>query len=185
MRYLAGFLLTLGLLILLIVLIFNHGGGNKVPVTQKPLVSYANTDTITRLTIDGAIVAPENHRQVQIEVGRNATTFEILQGYDGNVINKQIYPMTLSAYTNFLFALQHSGYTLGTTESKLKDERGYCPDGRRYIYEIEDAAGKKIEHFWSTSCGGLATFKGKSSLVLDLFHAQVPNYDQLTFGLNL
>lgn len=182
-RYFIGFLVTVGLIILLIVLLFHHGG-SKVPVTKTPLTSYANTDTVVRETIDGPINAPQNHRQLQITVGRDNTTFEEIGGYDGNVIKTQTYGMTQNAYANFLFALNRAGYTQGNTDSALKDERGYCPEGRRYIFEVIQG-GNDLERYWVTTCSGTPkTFNGKSSLIIDLFRAQVPDYTNLTSDLN-
>jgi len=183
-RYFIGFLLTVGLIILLIVLLFHHGGNGKVPVTQAPLTSYSNSDTVVRETIDGPINAPATHRQLQITVGRNNTTFEELSGYDGNVVKSQSYDMTENAYSNFLYAIERAGYTQGNTDRALKNERGYCPEGRRYIFEvIQD--GKDLERYWVTNCNGTPkTFNGKASLVIDLFRAQVPDYTSLTSDLN-
>lgn len=183
-RYFIGFLLTVGLIILLIVLLFHHGGNGKVPVTKTPLISYANTDTIVRETIDGPINAPQDHRQLQITVGRDTTTFEELSGYDGNVVKSQSYPMSQNAYSNFLYAIDRAGYTLGNTTSTFKNERGYCPEGRRYIFEvIQD--GKNLERYWVTNCSGTPkTFNGKASVIIDLFRAQVPDYNNLTDDLN-
>lgn len=180
MRYIIGLFITIGLIILLIVLLFHHGGG-KVPVTKVPLINYSNTDTVVRETIDETINAPQNHRAIQITVGRDSTTFELLQGYDNDPLNTQTYPMTENAYSVFLHALQHAGYTLGNDTSTFKDERGYCPLGKRYIFEVIQN-GDDIQRYWATDCGGNApaTFKGKTDTILQLFRNQVPDYDKLT-----
>ena len=182
MRYIIGFLITVGLIILLIVLLFRPGGGGKVPVTKTPLINYSTTDTVVRETIDQTINAPQNHRTIQITVGRDTTTFELIQGYDGSPLTTTTYPMTESAYSVFLHALQHQGYTLGNDDSALKDERGYCPLGTRYIFEVVNGSGSDIERYWTTSCGGNApsTFKGNTSNIRRLFELQVPDYSQLT-----
>ena len=186
MRYFIGFLITIGLIILLIVLLFHHGGSGKVPATKAPLISYANTDTIVRETMDQVINAPDNHRTIQITVGRDNTTFELIQGYDGNPLTTKTYPMTESAYNVFLHALQHAGYTLGNDDNAAKDERGYCPLGTRYIFEVIDGSGADIERFWTTSCGSgvPSTFKGKTPTILQLFKLQVPDYDHLTANVS-
>lgn len=186
MRYFIGFLISIGLIVLIIVLLFHHGGSGKVPATKAPLISYSNSDTTVREIIDQTINAPQNHRTIQITVGRDTTTFELIQGYDGNPLNTKTYPMTASAYAVFLHALQHEGYTLGNDDSTLKDERGFCPLGTRYIFEVVDGSGSDIERFWTTSCGSgsPSTFKGKTATVLQLFQQQVPDYDTLTANLS-
>ncbi|HET7320434.1 MAG TPA: hypothetical protein VFI84_02500, partial [Candidatus Saccharimonadales bacterium] len=151
----------------------------KVPQAKVPLISYATTDTVVRETIDETINAPENHRTIQITVGKDNTTLNVIKGYDGDSQKNLTYPMSESAYGVFLKALQHAGFTEGNDQSTLKDERGYCPLGKRYIFEVVQG-GDSIERYWSTSCAGSApsTFKGKTSLVLSLFQNQVPDYDK-------
>lgn len=179
MRYFIGFLVTIGLIVLLIVLLFHGGNSGKVPQTKVPLISYATTDTVVRETIDETINAPEKHRTIQITVGKDNTTLNIIKGYDGDSQKNLSYPMSESAYGVFLKSLQHAGFTEGNDQSTLKDERGYCPLGKRYIFEVVQG-GDSIERYWSTSCAGNApsTFKGKTSLILSLFQNQVPDYDK-------
>ncbi|HSX36880.1 MAG TPA: hypothetical protein VLG13_02050 [Patescibacteria group bacterium] len=184
MRYFVGFLISIGLIILLIVLLFHHGP-SKVPVTKQPLISYANTDTEVRLTIDGPVNAPQNHNSIRITIGQNDTTYQQIQGYDGNSVNTQTFAMTESAYDVFLHALQHAGYTLGNDDKNLKDERGYCPLGNRYIFEIIQN-GSDLERYWTTNCSSTpSTFKGRASIILSLFKAQVPGYDELVSDVQL
>ena len=185
MRYFIGFLVTIGLIVLLIVLLITHHSG-PTPATKAPLISFSNSDTVVKTTIDGPINDPADHRQVQITVGRNNTTFQLLQGYDGNPLNTQTYPMTENAYDSFLHALQHAGYQLGN-DTSTKTESGYCPEGSRYVFEIIQN-GKDLERYWYTSCGGgriPSTFKGNTNLILQLFQAQVPGYNQLVENTNL
>lgn len=178
MRYFIGFLVTIGLIVLLIMLLFGHGNNGKVQETKAPLSSYAATDTVVRATVDEVINAPDIHRTTQITVGRDSTTFTILKGYDGEILDNQIYPMTETAYAVFLKALQHSGYTLGNDDKSLKDESGYCPLGKRYIFEVIQG-GDDIERYWTTNCRSTpSTFKGQTALILHLFRNQVPDYDK-------
>lgn len=180
MRYFLAFLIGLTLLFTLVLLLF-HGGGSK-PAGGRSLDSYANTDAVARLTIDGPIVANQEHAAVRVTVGRDDVTFEQLQGYQGNVVNQQTYANNSDAYVNFLFALEHAGFTRGDKTSSLKDERGYCPLGDRYILEFTQE-DKQLERYWATTCGGAKTFQGSLGLTLALFKAQVPSYDNLTSGI--
>jgi hypothetical protein len=179
MRYFFAFLATLVLIFLLIFLLFRGGGNPKIPLTIKTLHSYASTDAEAQLTIDGPINADLNHQQVRIRVNRDDVTFEQLQGYDGNVINTQSYANTENAYTNFLFALARSGFTNGNNDPNSSDERGFCPQADRYVFQLRQD-GKDIERYWATSCGNPKTYLGSLNLTLSLFQAQVPNYTELT-----
>lgn len=177
MRYYIGLLISLGLIILIIFLLFFSPSKN-VPTTSKPLVDYANTGSQVRLTIDGPINADQDHQEVQITVNQNIVTYAQLQGYDGSVANEQQFVNSESAYTVFLHALALAGFTEGNTSSALSDERGYCALGDRYIFELIEG-GQDLERFWATDCGGTKTYEGNLALTLSLFEAQVPNYQTL------
>jgi len=168
----------------LIYLIFHGGSKPKVPVTHKTLDSYAVTDAQATLTIDGPINADQNHQGVKITVARDNVTFEQLQGYQGSVTNMQTFPNNVDAYTSFLLALAHAGFTQGNSSASLKDERGYCPLADRYIFEFQQD-GQELERYWTTSCGSPKTYLGNTELTLTLFQAQVPGYDNLTQNISL
>jgi hypothetical protein len=186
LRYFIGFGLTIFLLIFAIILIVHHGGGKgKVPETQKVLTSYADdSGAAVKETLVGPINAQSQHDEVQITVTNSSTTFELDKGYDGNAVKTKVYPMDQTSFAEFLYALDRAGFTVGnTTDDKLKDDRGYCSTGTRYIFEALEN-GNDTERFWTSSCGSPKTFKGNTSLVLSLFQAQVPDYDSLTENTN-
>ncbi len=184
MRYFIGFLITIGLIILLIVLLFGGGNSSKTPTTHKSLPDYASTDAITRLTIDGPINAAQNHNQIQISVGRDAVVYKALKGYNGDVVDQHTFINTENAYDNFLHALAVAGFTEGNNDPALQNEQGYCPTGDRYIFQLTQN-GTDIERYWSTNCGGVHTYGGSTNLTLQLFEAQVPNFDDLTQNIVL
>jgi hypothetical protein len=78
-----------------------------------------------------------------------------------------------------MLSLSHAGFTKGNADKALSDERGYCPLGSRYIFELIDENGKTIERYWATSCGKPKTYQGNVSLTRSLFQAQVPDYSRL------
>lgn len=182
MRYFIGFLLTIGLIILLIVLLVGGGGSSNNPQvgnTAKPLVSYAGTDAQVKLTIDGPINADQTHQQVRITVNKDQATFEQVGGYNGNVVNTKTYTNNQNSYANFLRALGLAGYTKGDTTKTLSDERGYCPSGDRYVFELQQG-GNELQRFWATGCGGTKTYLGSLGQTLNLFEAQIPDFNNLT-----
>ena len=184
MRYFIAFLVTFGLILLLLVLLFHGGSGKPKTPTGRTLVSFADTDTIVRMTIDGPINADQNHQAIQVMVSSGSVTYTQIQGYQGNVVNQQTYPNNQNAYTNFLYALAHAGFTDGNKSAALKDERGYCPLGDRYIFEVNQD-GQELERYWATSCGSPKSYLGSVVLTMDLFQAQVPNYASLSQGVIL
>ncbi len=186
MRYFLGFFATILLILLVIILLF-HGGGNKPKApTGKTLASYATTDAELRLTTDGPVNAEEVHPQIIISVNRRNVIYEQVGGYNGNIIKRQQFNNTENAYAAFLLSLAHAGFakTVSNPDPASRDERGYCPLGDRYVFElIQD--GKDIMRYWATSCGKPKTYLGSVDTTLTLFHAQVPKYDDLTQDIPL
>jgi hypothetical protein len=183
MRYLIGFFITIGLIILLIIMLVSGGGKPKVPATNKTLTSYANSDAAASLVIDGPVNANSEHQAVRITVDRDNVTYEILRGYDGNVAEIKRFSNTENSYDVFLHALAHAGFTRGNTDPKLTDEKGYCPLGTRFVFEFNQGSDN-IERFWTTDCGP-KTYQGNANLTIQLFKNQVPGYDNLSNNLNL
>lgn len=163
------------------------GGGDDpapAPGATKRMVDYANTSTIVRYTEDYPVSANQTHRKVVTTVGRDQITLTVESGYEGDVLRTQSYPNNPTAYANFLRALHIAGYTNVEDNPNLRDERGYCSSGRRYVFETKDGTNT-VMRSWSTSCGNIGTFKGKSSEVRNLFQRQVPDYRKLTSGVGV
>jgi hypothetical protein len=186
MRYFLAFLIGLGVIILVLIFLIKliFGGGGEPATPQTNLVDYSHTNVVMRLTIDGPVVADQDHRQVQIEVGQTQNELRMITGYQGHVVKNQTVDSNDSSYANFLRAIDLQGYTLGNKSEKLEDYRGYCPEGNRYIYEILDGSSIK-QQYWSTSCKGAQTFKGQATTLIDLFQKQIPDYSNILgdFGL--
>jgi hypothetical protein len=183
MRYFLAFLITLGLIFSLFLLLF-HGSSKPKTPAGKTLDSYSTTDATVRMTIGGPINADQNHNAIRITVGSNDVTYEQLRGYQGNAVNVQSFANNSDAYANFLLALSHAGFTQGSTPASYKDERGYCPLGARYVFELNQD-GQEIERYWATNCGKPKTYLGALNLTITLFQAQVPGYSNLTQNIAL
>jgi hypothetical protein len=184
MRYFLGFLITIGLLILLIILLFHGNSKPKVPNSSKPLSSFATTDAEAVLTTQGAVNYDQNHSQIRITVDRDNVTYEEIKGYEGSVVKRQSFANNVSAYQTFLISLSKAGFTQGNTDPALKDERGYCPLGQRFVFAFRQG-DKELQRFWSTNCGGPKTFNGNANLTITLFQNQVPNYTELSGNVTL
>lgn len=185
MRYFAGFLFAVGVLILAFVLIVKGLGGSSKP--EKPpivLSDYAHTGTVVQLTIDGPLTADPYHNGVKLTVGQTQNTVQTYRGYQNEELQSRSYPNNANAYDAFLRSLQLVGFTKGDIDPKKSDERGYCPDGDRYIYRIISENGTDIQRFWSTSCGQ-GNFGGNPAQVRSLFIRQIPEYHQVVNRLNL
>jgi hypothetical protein len=181
-RYIIGFLLAVGLIIVLIVLIIK--GLTSSPQKVLNIDGYANTDTTVQMTIDSPVTAASNHYDIIINVGNIQASLTITQGYGQQVINTQSYPMNTTAYGVFLRSLMLNGFTDGNNSSSLADEQGHCALGDRYIYEVINGQGSDLERYWNTTCG-TGTFEGNISVIHQLFEAQIPDYADLTANIPL
>jgi hypothetical protein len=180
-------MVTIGLLLVLIILLFRSDGGDKqkVSTTEKPLTSYSSTTAETRMTVDGIINYTGEHRSIRITVGRDQITYEVMKGYEGEVVTSKTYDNNQAAYNNFLSAIGRAGFTKGDKSSALKNEKGYCPLGKRYVFELRQD-GEDLERYWITNCSSTPkTFKGNASLNIQLFQLQVPDYNDLAGQVDL
>jgi hypothetical protein len=183
MRYFTFFMVAIGLIVLVLVIIIKSitGGPSKPSID---LNSYAGTSAVAQLIIDGPINADQTHQQIQVTVGNTNTYFAILNGYQGQVSTSKTFENNQAAFSVFLHALNLVGFTKGNTDPKVSDDRGFCPDGERYEFELSQGSDT-IEHFWATSCGGQGTYGGGVQQTLDLFQNQVPGYPDLTANVVL
>ena len=183
-RYIVGFLLAVGLIIIAIILIVRALSGGPSGPKPLDLTSYANSDVTVQLTIDGPVSAATTHNGVIITVGNNEATLLVTQGYEGQIVRMKSYSTTANGYAVFLRALAFNGFTKGDANPALRDERGQCALGARFIYEVLDAQGNSLQRYWHSTCG-TGTFKGNSTVVRTLFTKQIPDYSSLTSGVAL
>lgn len=179
-------LVGIGIVVLVIVLLIKAiFGGSSSPAQQINLVSYANTAATTELYIDGPVVSNQEHRAIKITVSQYQAEIDLIQGYQGTVLQMQTFPNNSASYANFLQALNRLDFTKGNNDPAKQDERGYCAQQDRYIYIFNDGT-KNLFRYWSTSCGQ-GTFSGNRTQVQQLFERQIPQkeFDQLTLGFPL
>lgn len=181
MRYFLGFLVSVGLIVLVFILIL-HDFSSPKPA-GPPLVDQASTNSVVQMTEQGPLVADQKFQGYRITVGQNETEITTLQGYDEAVVGTKIYNNTELGYAQFLRALDFAGFQKGSKDQSKSDARGYCPNGDRYTFEIIEN-GQDTEKFWKTSCGQ-GNFGGSLSQAKALFAAQVPDFDDITGSLNL
>ena len=185
-RYIVGFLVALGLIVIVIILIIKGltSGGSKNPLQPVDLDSYANTGTTVQFIIDSPVTAAAQHHDIIINIGNSQASLQVTQGYEGEVVRSKTYPMSVSAYDVFLRSLNLNGFTHGNDDPNLKDERGNCALSDRYIYEVVDDTGNDLQRYWSTTCG-TGTFKGNIGSIQQLFQNQIPDYGDLTSDVQL
>ena len=178
--------------ILILMIISRLGSGPKKPssATKKNTVTnaidvtkYANSNSKVILTVDGRINGDDQHRAIRITVDENMRTAEIIQGFEGYVINTQSAVNYPAAYEKFIFAISRYGFSK-ERKTTLTDDRGVCPLGQRYIYEIYEN-DRSVMRRWATSCGNLGTLAGNPTQINELFQRQVTDYSKFVSKVQL
>jgi hypothetical protein len=184
MRYFIGFLVTIGLIVLILFLLLRGGGSSTPAAKLLNIENYAyNSNATAEFIVDGPVVSDQDHREFKIDVTENTVTFTLYQGYEQNVLTTQTYSNNSSSFAVFLHALQLNGFTLGNNTKSLSDERGHCATSDRSIYSFSDGTNQ-LFRYWSSECG-TGTFKGQANVIGSLFKLQVPNYNALIQGVNI
>jgi hypothetical protein len=188
-RAVFGFLAFIILIILIVILIFSGGGkkpANNSGPSLKPLPNYSTTDATTSMTIDGQINGDDIHRAIRITVSQNQREMDIIQGYNGTVISSQTFGNNQAAYAVFLRAINNYGFLQKLKNTKAPaDERGQCPLGNRYIFELAKD-GSTLSRLWASDCSVTnATLGGNSQTLQTLFEGQITQYNTLTENVNL
>lgn len=188
MKYFIGFMVTV--MIIIILLVVSLGNVNKKPqskskdTTNKSLISYASSDASVRMIVDGPVSANETHYQISVMVDRNKTVYEQINGYNGRVLKSKTFHNNQNSFTDFLSALQRAGYMKGDKSQEKANYNGACGLSNRYIFSLNEG-GKTIQQFWTSDCGSPKTYLGNFYLTYELFQAQVPDYSDLTSDINL
>ncbi len=167
---------------LAIILIVTRPSGTKT--TVKPamkLPDYATRDSSVSITTEGRLVGQDKFRSIRITVDANERTIEILSGYEKSVERSETFSNTQQAYDTFLRALNNAGF-MKTKTASYPDERGVCPLGYRYLYDLKDD-NKSALHTWSANCGNIGSFAGAGTTVRQLFQAQISSYNTFTSGV--
>ncbi len=181
-RYIIGILAVIGLGIILFILLFSSHNTTPPAKPVKLLPSYANTNAQVKMIVDGPIVAAQNHNSVVVTVSQYTATFDLIQGYDGNVIASKIFNNSQNSFKAFLYALYYAGYSNGVSSSYPSDI-GLCPAANRYDFYLT-LNGETLQHYWFTNCGQ-KTYNGNFGLTLYLFNGQIPNIIQMVNGANI
>lgn len=169
-------LVGIGLIVLVIVLIVKAiAGSPSAPTSQIDITKYATTPNASvSLLIDSPTGIDQDHRQVRITASSTQNEIDILQGYQGTVMDRQTYPSNSAAFSAFLQTLKLMNFSKGSVSSA--NYQGYCPSGERYLYTFNNGENNLFT-YWSTSCGGQGTFQGDAPNVLQQFEQQIPQAD--------
>ena len=187
-RYAIGIIGIVLIAVLAIFLLTRHGSNttNKTPGKQTVnLTKYIDkTGSEVRWTMQGAMVGEDQRRSVRVVVTPNERRLEILDGYEEAVESTKTFNNTYEAYDAFLRALDLAGFTK-EHKTAVTDERGVCPLGNRFVYDLADGSDHPL-HLWSSTCGfNVGTSAGNAALISQLFRNQVTDYNKLVQNVKL
>jgi len=168
-------LITVGLVWLTIILIGKALSTTPATTTTtqtKSLSRYDATNTELVMLIDGPVQSDQTHQSLRITVAQNENAIELMNGYEGQVVNREAFASNSIAYAAFLKSLDKIGFGKPALKSISADERGYCPLRNRFIYTIEENGTQK-QRTWTSSCG-IGNYAGDQTLTRRLFIDQIP-----------
>jgi hypothetical protein len=159
---------------------------NDTAITQMdPSTDFSVESTKTaEYSVEGPIVANENHRSYKITVTESQVIMKTYKSYGQIELGQKSYPNTTAAYSSFLSALTNANVTAmrrnSTTDASFSD-KGVCATGRKFIVDLDSSLSR-----WSTSCDSKQGNAGfNMGRVASLFQRQVPDFGQLANGLGI
>lgn len=180
-------LISAGLIWLTVILI---GKALSAPTatnttTTQSLVRYDDPDTQFVMFIDGPVQADQTHQSLRISVSQRENVIELMNGYEGQVVNRQAFESNSTAFATFLKSLDKVNFSRTVSRSVSSDERGYCPLQNRFIYTIEQNGAEK-QRAWTSSCR-IGNYTGNQSMTRRLFIDQIPSdaFNSVLQGVNL
>jgi hypothetical protein len=180
-----GIIVVLGLLLLGVYRVLRPGGTQAPRPSTAPLtlLDYIDRDAQIRFTVSGPVTANENHNSIRIAVTKDHRIIEVLSSYNGDTTVSQTFANNGAAFEDLMYALNTAGFMKRDPKATTADERGVCPTGQRYVFEVIES-GSTVSRLWSSTCG-IGNFAGQSGVVRTLFQSQIPEYNKLTSGVKL
>lgn len=186
MRYTIGIIVIIVIAVLATVFFVGRGNRSEKGIAAPQAVHTADfiekANSSVAWTQEGRLVGSDQRRAVRIVVSPTVRRAEIVEGYNGKVLKSMDLPNDKVAFSNFMLALENLNYG---QERKVKnpDDRGACPLGHRFIYEIKEGDTQKLR-LWSTSCNSKdGTFNGVATTTRQVFKNQITGYDKFISGV--
>ena len=185
-RFIIFLTVVFGIIFILFLIFGRSSKKSTTPKTTptKPLTvrEYSSRDSRIVYTIEGNVRGNNMYRAARTTITPEYRLFEVIEGYQNNVIQSQKEPNNKQAYATFLAAIEGKGYGK-VRKTKNTDDLGACPLGQKYVYEIYEG-DKQVQRLWSTTCGSQGTSGANNEIIRLLFDRQITNRDQLSRNLN-
>ncbi len=159
--------------------VFNRSSGpDAVSISEETADNSLEGTSSAKYIVDGPVVASSEHRSYKIEISRNVVMMNVYSDYGQNVVRTKSYTNNSEAFDTFIKSLEEANATAryeGTNDEDDYADQGVCPDGRRYILELDSDIRR-----WTTSCDRLqGTAAGKMTTMRSLFAKQIPDFEDM------
>ncbi len=157
----------------------------QVDVSKEALVS-STADRSVRMTVRGTIVADEDFRSYQISVSPSSRSLTTFTGYLDKRIDGVQLSNNVTAYEEFVFALDRANLAKGTELSGDKNDiRGICATGLVYQFEILKD-NSSVKTLWTSTCkGSRGSLDANLTQLTQLFTSQIPTANTLISKIRL
>lgn len=144
--------------------------------TSRAALLSTDTERSVRMTVRGPIVADENFNSYRTIITPSSRTLVTYNGYLDRTIDRVTLTNNVSAYEEFVHALDKADLPVGTQfEAERDDTRGICATGRVYEYEIIKG-DSVVKRLWTSTCkGSPGSLRASAEQLTNLFTAQIPD----------
>ena len=151
----------------------------------NPLQDKDLSQIKVRMFFEGKINSREEHRSLRITVDADKRKFELLKGYNGEVLIKKEYKNDLAAFKSFVRAIDRNGILKAQKGTVGDDETAVCAKGTRVVFEVIDRENDQtLSRLWAVSCSKKwGTLAADSKILKELFALQIPEYDEFVRGV--
>jgi hypothetical protein len=152
-------------------------GNSVIPMDDNSRTEFLSTaaDRSVRLQVRGNIVADENFRTYQIQIGPSQRRLTLYKGYEMNAFDNTLLYNNTPAYQQFVAALNRARMMNGNElTGEANNTNGICASGS--LYEFQILQNNKVQKsLWSTSCGSAqGSLRANTNTLVSLFVSQIP-----------
>ncbi len=168
-------------------IVFFSGTATPVAVDEsRTALLDTSADRAVSMTVRGPIVAEEEFHSYQIDISPSSRSIKTYTGYLGNVLASISLSNSVSAYEQFVHALDKADMVKGIElEGDRNDIRGVCATGRVSEFSVLDES-VFVKKLWTSTCkGSVGSLKASSTQLTQLFVSQIPDADKLIKKIKL
>ncbi len=168
-------------------IVFFSGTATPVAVDEsRTALLDTSANRAVSMTVRGPIVAEEEFHSYQIDISPSSRSIKTYTGYLGNVLGSISLSNSVSAYEQFVHALDKADMVKGIElEGDRNDIRGVCATGRVSEFSVLDES-VFVKKLWTSTCkGSVGSLKASSTQLTQLFVSQIPDADKLIKKIKL